>query len=146
LPKLLDHMIAHELRQLKTGPRDLRKFGLVVGGVFALLTVWCWWRGKWFYPYLLIPAVPLLSLGLVWPKSLKWVYLAWMSLALVLGLIVSTILLTIFFYVVVTPIGLLARVAGKDFLSLRLAPQSKSYWLARDNVTPKQRDEYERQF
>jgi hypothetical protein len=139
-------MIQEELKQLKTEPRDLRKFGLLVGGVFGLLAAWCWWRGKPAFPYLLAPAIPLMILGAVWPRSLKQVYLAWMTLALVLGLVVSTILLTIFFYVVVTPIGLLARAVGQDFLSLRLQPQARSYWIKRDHATPKHRNEYERQF
>jgi Saxitoxin biosynthesis operon protein SxtJ len=139
-------MILEDLNKLKTGRRDLRKFGLVVGGVFALLTIWCWWRGKPVYPYLLVPAAPLLILGLVWPNSLKWVYLGWMSVALLMGLVVSTILLTLFFYLVVTPVGLLARAAGKDFLSRRLAPEAKSYWIPRAASPRKQRAQYERQF
>ena len=139
-------MIREELKELKTGPRELRKFGLVVGGVFALLAAYFYWRTKPYAPYFLIPACPLLVLGAVWPRSLKWVYLAWMILALVLGLVVSTILLTLFFYLVVTPIGLFARIVGKDFLSLRLRPDAESYWIRRTNVTPKARHEYEQQF
>jgi hypothetical protein len=139
-------MIRDELRQLKTGPRDLRKFGLLVGGVFGFLTVWCWWRAKPWYGYLAIPAVPLIVLGLFVPKSLKWIYLAWMSLALFLGLIVSTVLLTIFFYIVVTPIGLVARAFGNDFLSRRFEPERSSYWIERSHPSPKQRREYEQQF
>jgi hypothetical protein len=139
-------MIAEEIKQLKTGTRDLRKFGLLVGGVFALLAAWCWWRGKPAFPYLVAPAVPLLLLGAVWPRSLKWVYLAWMGLALVLGLIVSTVLLTVFYYLVVTPIGLLARAVGQDFLSRRLQPDAPTYWIARPRSGPKPRQEYEQQF
>jgi hypothetical protein len=139
-------MISDELKQLKTGPRDLRKFGLLVGGVFALLAVWCWWRGKPFSAYLLIPALPLITLGAVWPAGLRWIYIGWMSVALLLGLVVSTVLLTIFFYIVVTPVGLFARAIGKDFLSRRFEPESKSYWIRRNNSAPKQRQEYEQQF
>ena len=139
-------MISQDLKQLKTGPRDLRKFGLLVGGVFALLTVWCWWRGKPFFAYLLIPAVLLLGLGLIWPAGLRWVYVAWMSLGFVLGLVVSTVLLTVFFYAVVTPIGLFARMIGKDFLSRQLEPEAKSYWIQRKPSTRGQRHRYEQQF
>jgi hypothetical protein len=139
-------MIRDEIKQLKTTARDLRKFGLLVGGVFGLLAAWWWWRGKPAYAYLLIPAVPLLVLGLARPRGLRWVYLGWMSLALVLGLIVSTILLTVFYYLVVTPVGLLARLVGKDFLSRRLQPQAASYWIPRKPGKPKQRQEYEQQF
>ena len=137
-------MIADEIRQLKTGPRGLRKFGLLVGGVFALLAAWCWWRSKPAFPYLLAPAVPLLILGWAWPRSLKWAYIGWMSLALALGLVVSTVLLTVFYYGVVTPVGLLARALGKDFLSRRIQRDAPSYWIPRSRA--KQRHEYEQQF
>lgn len=139
-------MLRNEIQALKTDPRELRKFGLLVGGVFALLAGWCWWKQKAIYPYFLIPAVPLLVLGLVWPAILRRVYIAWMTFALVLGLIVSTILLTVFYYLVVTPTGLLARAVGKDFLCLRLDGTAKSYWGQRPASQPKRRHEYEQQF
>ena len=139
-------MLRDEIKALKTDTRDLRKFGLLVGGVFGLLAAWWWWRGKPAYPYLLIPAVPLLVLGAVWPRALRVAYLGWMTLALVLGFIVSNILLTIFYFIVVTPIGLLARAVGKDFLSLRLQPEATTYWIPRTETKPKTRQEYEQQF
>jgi hypothetical protein len=139
-------MIREELKQLKTEPRDLRKFGLVVGGVFALLALWFWWRGKLFYPYLAAPAVALMFLGLVWPRALKHVYIGWMAMAFVLGTVVSTVLLTVFYFVVVTPVGLIARAVGQDFLSLRIQREARSYWLPRAGTGPKQRQEYERQY
>jgi hypothetical protein len=139
-------MIRDELEKLKTGPGDLRKFGLVVGGVFGLLACWFWLRHKPFYPYLFVPAVPLLGLGLVWPRSLKWAYLGWMALALIAGHVVSTLLLVLFFFLVVTPIGLLARCLGQDFLSRKWDRQATSYWLPRNRSRPKTRTDYERQF
>ena len=139
-------MIRAEIQELDTSPRNLRKFGLVVGGVFGLLAIWFWWRGKAFYPYVLIPGVSLVVFGLIWPKVLKQVYVIWMSLALVLGLIVSTALLTILFYLVVTPVGLVARLSGKDFLSQKLDPNANSYWIARDRSIPRRRNDYEQQF
>jgi hypothetical protein len=139
-------MIRAEIQELDTSPRNLRKFGLVVGGVFGLLAVWFWWQGKAFYPYVLIPGVSLVVFGLIWPKVLKQVYVIWMSLALVLGLIVSTALLTILFYLVVMPVGLVARLSGKDFLSRKLDPNANSYWIARDRSIPRRMKDYEQQF
>src|SRR2546423_13132768 len=125
-------MIREEIKQLKTEPRDLRKFGLMVGGVFSLLGLWFLYRHKAHYPYFLCPGILLVGLGLIVPKSLKHVYIAWMALAFALGLVVSTALLTVFFYLVVTPIGLAARCLGKDFLARKWNPKAESYWLPRD--------------
>ncbi len=138
-------MISEDLKKLSTEPRDLRKFGLTVGGVFALLALWFWFRGKPAFVWFLVPSVPLLLLGLIAPKSLRTVYLAWMAAALFLGVIVSTVLLTLFFYLIVTPMGWAARLSGNDFLSQRLDPKTPSYWLPRDGAAKKKVD-YERQF
>jgi hypothetical protein len=56
-------MIRAEIKQLKTGPRELRKFGFTVGAVFMLLGVWFWWRGKSRFPYFLAPGILLIVLG-----------------------------------------------------------------------------------
>ncbi|MHB8522748.1 MAG: SxtJ family membrane protein [Limisphaerales bacterium] len=139
-------MIREELNQLKSGPKELRKFGLTVGAVFLLLAGWLCWRHRPAGPYLLIPGAPLVVLGLAYPRCLRWVYLAWMTAAFVMGALVSTVLLTVFFYLIFTPVGWLARSLGRDFLHRKWEPQAKSYWLARDPSTPKQRSDLERQF
>jgi saxitoxin biosynthesis operon SxtJ-like protein len=138
-------MIASEIKQLKTGSRELRKFGLLVGGVFTALGVVSWLRHKPAAPWLLTPGVLLMVFGLLAPRTLKYIYLAWMSLAIVLGFVVSNILLTVFFFVVITPIGFIARCSGKDFLGLKLDSKAASYWLPREKKLRKP-EEYERQF
>ena len=138
-------MILKDFKELKTGTRELRNFGLLVGGVFALLGLLFLARGKANYPWLLTPGLALVTLGAIAPRSLKYIYLVWMGLALVLGFVVSHVILTIFFFLVITPIGLIARLAGKDFLRLKLDRQAKSYWIPRDR-NRKAPEEYERQF
>ena len=139
-------MIRKELEQLSTGTRDLRKFGLLVGGVFALIGGWLLFRHKGAWPYLLAPGGLLMMLGLLAPRSLKHPYRLWMGMAFFLGSIVSTAILTLFYFLIVTPIGLLARMFGKDFLSLKLDPACASYWVLRDRSLPRSSADYERQF
>lgn len=139
-------MISQELKRLKTTPRDLRQFGLVVGGALAALALWFWLRHKPYAWYLLVPAVPLIGLGLMFPTCLRRVYVGWMALAMVLGHVMSTLLLVVFFYLVVTPIGLLARSLGKDFLNRKWDAQTGSYWLPRNPAKPHPKSDYERQF
>ena len=139
-------MLREEIKQLKTGQRELRKFGFLVGAVFTLLGVWFRWRGKGRYPYFLAPGAVLVVLGTVAPRALRLIYVGWMSLAFLLGFVVSNILLTLFFYLVVTPIGLVARLAGKDFLNRKLDAQTESYWIMRDRSVPEQKKNYEQQF
>lgn len=138
-------MILDEIRQLKTGARELRNFGLLVGGVFAALGAVLCLRHRPSGPYFLAAGVLLIGFGLLAPRALKYIYIGWMFLAIVLGLIVSNVLLIVFFFVVITPIGLVARAVGKDFLSLKLKRAAPSYWIPRERKsrTPA---EYERQF
>lgn len=138
-------MIREELRQLKTAPRDLRRFGLLVGGVFVVLSLVLWLRHKPAFPWLFAPGLALVLLGTLFPRTLKYAYLGWMALAFALGTVVSTLLLTVFYFLVVTPIGLLSRLAGKDFLRLKLDHQASSYWMPRPR-TPRKPHDYERQF
>lgn len=137
--------IREDIKQLKTSERDLRKFGLMVGGVFAALGLLFLWRHKTLWPYFLWPGAVLALFGAIVPRALKWVYITWMSIAFVLGFVMAHVILTLLFLLVITPMGLIARLAGKDFLSLKLDRAAKSYWLARP-AKPKTTTDYERQF
>ena len=139
-------MILEEIKQLKTGESELRKFGLLVGGVLLALGILFLARGKRHFPWFLWPGVALLLLGLLAPRSLKQIYLAWMSIAIVLGFAISTLILTLFFFLVITPIGLVARLCGRDFLSLKLQRNAKTYWLPRKGDSALSKTDYERQF
>jgi hypothetical protein len=131
---------------LKATSRDFRKFGLMVGGVLCLLGLWFCLRHKPFYGYVLVSGVALLILGVILPRSLRWIYVSWTTLATLLGAVVSSIILTLLFYVVVTPVGLFARAVGKDFLSQKLDRKAPSYWILRDVSKPKEKYEHEQQF
>jgi hypothetical protein len=139
-------MVHEDIQQLATGPRELRKFGLMVGGVLLLLGGFSLWRHGAAWPWLVAPGTLLVFLGFLAPVALKQIYVGWMVLAFTLGLGVSTVLLTLFFFLVVTPIARVARLCGKDFLSLRLDPHAKSYWLTRDRASAGQPADYEQQF
>jgi hypothetical protein len=137
--------IREDIKQLKTADRDLRKFGLMVGGVFAGLGLLFLWRHKGFYPLFLWPGVALAGFGLLWPRALKWVYIAWMSVAFVLGFVMAHVILTVLFYLMIAPMGLIARMFGKDFLRLKLDQNVATYWIPRERKA-KSPAEYERQF
>jgi len=132
--------------QLKTGRRELRRFGLMVGCVLALIAVWLAWRGKAAYPLFLGSGGLLITFGAFFPNRLRAVYLGWMSVAFILGLVVSTALLTVFFYFIVTPVGLVARLFGNDFLTRQFEPQARSYWIVRKRTGRKPKESYEQQF
>jgi hypothetical protein len=95
--------------------KQLRSFGLTVGAVFALIALWpVLIRGDGPRVWAAVPAVLLIVPALVWPSSLSRVYKGWMALAEVLGWINTRIILGAVFYLIVTPIGAVRRLLGKD--------------------------------
>ena len=139
-------MLLDDIKQLKTGSRDLRKFGWLVGAVFTALGLVFFARHKAHYPWFLWPGVTLLILGTFLPRSLKPVYIAWMSLAILMGFVVSNVVLTLFFFFVIAPTGLVARLLGKDFLRLKIERQARSYWLPCSKKSNRPPSDYEKQF
>jgi len=137
--------IREDIKSLKTGDRDLRKFGLLVGSVFAALGLLLLWRHKPHSPYFLWPGMTIFVVGAILPRALKWIYIAWMSTAFVLGFVMAHVILTLFFFLVITPLGLLARWFGQDFLCLKLDRGATSYWLPRKTKSETAKN-YERQF
>jgi len=134
-----------DLKKLKTGASDLRKFGLTVGGAFIFLGVLLLLRHRSSYLPLCGAGALLAAFGLICPRALKYVYIAWMALAFVLGFVMSNVILTLFFFLFVTPIGLLARLFQKDFLARKWDKQAASYWIQYGGKV-KTANTYERQF
>ena len=137
--------IRADLKKLKTGAGDLRKFGLTVGGAFILLGMLLLLRHRSSYVFFYATGALLAAFGAIWPRALKHVYIAWMGLAFTLGFVMSNVILTLFFFLFVTPIGLLARLFQKDFLARTWDKQVASYWIqcGREMKTA---NTYERQF
>ena len=137
--------IREDIKQLKTSDRDLRKFGLMVGGVFVAIGLLFLWRHPHRTSYFAWPGGVLIVAGAIFPRALKWIYIAWMSVAFVLGFVMAHVILTLLFLLVITPIGLVARLCGQDFLSLKLDRAAKSYWIPQESKSKSAAD-YERQF
>jgi hypothetical protein len=112
--------------------KQLRSFGLTVGSIFALISVWpVVWRGQPPRLWSLILGGVLLLLALVWPHSLAQVYRLWMTVGEMLGWINTRILLGLLFYGMFTPLGLLMRLRGKDPMRRTLAPEADTYRVVR---------------
>ena len=126
--------------------RAEREFGLIVGGVFVLLSCWWLYRGKFLHAaQLTLPLGTLLVLlGLLFPKALVFPNKAWMMLAQGLSFVSTRIILGLVFFLIITPIGVVKRLSGWDPLNRR-AGQSPSYWKP---YSERQRDprHYEKMF
>ena len=111
--------------------KQLRSFGLIVGGLFTLISMWpAVLRGQPRLWGLLLGGV-LVALALVLPASLARIYRLWMTVGEVLGWINTRIILGVLFYALFTPMGLLMRLRGKDPMRRTLAPEVETYRVVR---------------
>ncbi len=101
---------------------ELRKFGIITGAIFAvlfgLLLPWLLERGIPYWPWII--AGTLIPWALLHPKSLDPVYRLWMKIGHVLGWINTRIILSVLFYTMFLPAGLIVRLMGKDLLKRKL--------------------------
>ncbi len=125
--------------------RELRKFGVTVGGVFVLLGLVSWYRGHVLPPRVLWTLGALLLVpGLVAPTILGPVEKAWMQMAAVLGHVNTRIILGVLYFVVFAPFGLVLRLF-RDPLDRSLDDDRPSNWIRR-TPEPVDRARYQQQF
>ncbi len=100
-------------RLLAATPEQSRDTGLALT-LLCLIIVYVW------QAYRLVPlAMVLLVVTMVWPRAFQPLAGLWFGLAHLLGTIMSSVILTVLFFGLVTPIGLIRRVFGADALQLK---------------------------
>jgi hypothetical protein len=114
---------------------ELRKFGLIMAGGFAVLALIGVLRT---HPGIASRAlgglsVVLLILALAAPGFLAPFHWAWMRLGEILGWINTRLLLCLVYFMIVTPLRVARRMFNKDPLRWRLKKDIESYWIKRQN-------------
>lgn len=138
-------MLIEEIKNIPSTKRDLKKFGITIGSVLIVISGLLFFYSAHSYLYFLIVGLTLVALGLLLPIILKPIHKIWMTISLILGWVSTRIILSILFYVVLTSIGLVAKLFEKDFLSLKLNKSQHTYWNYREQK-PYNKTDSERQF
>ena len=112
-----------------------RSFGIVFFIVFVLIAIYPLINQGEVRIWSLIISFLFLFLGILNSKILTPLNKLWFRFGLFLGKIISPIIMAVIFFLVVTPIGLLMRLFGKDVLNLKLNKKKTSYWI--EKVGPK---------
>lgn len=109
--------------------KQLRSFGLLFAAfvllIFAGFFPWLSEKPVPHWPFWL--AAPVATLALIWPPALKPLFVVWMKFGEVMGRINTFLILGVLFYAMVTPIGWLMRLLGKDPMRRRLDRTAGSY-------------------
>ena len=118
-----------------------RSFGIVFFVVFLLIALYPLINGEELRIWSLIISIIFLILGLLNSKILTPLNKIWFKFGIILGKIVSPLIMGIIFFLVVTPIGLLMRLLGKDVLNLKYN-KSKSYWIEKNGPKSKMKNQF----
>jgi hypothetical protein len=122
-----------------------RKSALLVAAVLFAIAAWNLYRGRTTVVIILgALGAALVVAGLFIPVAARGFHNAWMRFAVVLGAINSRILLTLMYYLVMTPYGLVSRLVGRDPLRRR-GKGGESHWIERKH-TRQGREQFERLF
>jgi len=140
--------IREEIRaaQIEPSSREMNILALLflgigcVAGAYVLL-----WKGS-TNGYIWIAVGAALGACRIVPPLFRLIYRFWVGFSIVLGYFVSRILLTIIFFIVLLPTGIIMRVLGKDPMERRRDPDATTYWKQKEPEADTSIERYEKQF
>ncbi|UCE24589.1 MAG: hypothetical protein JSU74_00635 [Candidatus Zixiibacteriota bacterium] len=137
--------IIDQMKRIESGKKELRSFGIVMAVALAIIGGILLWNESRYYVHIFGIGAAFLVLGLAVPILLWPIHKVWMSLAIVLGWVMTRLILAVLFYLVFTPIGLVARIFGKKFINTAVDREADSYWIVKEKLSIDKAD-YEKQF
>ncbi len=116
-------------RKIRSERRQASVFGLVLAGILLVLAALSWYRGhpvraKVLAPLALLPGLLPFVASRAWLAAFR----VWMRFAEALSWVSTRLILAVFFYLFLTPYGLLSRLFRKDPLDTAWKDGKPTYW------------------
>jgi Saxitoxin biosynthesis operon protein SxtJ len=125
------------VRDGETGKRQLRSFGLIVGGGFAVVALApLVLRRENPRLWVLVLALLLSATAFIFPSALGPFHRVWMTIGEGLGWLNNRILLTLLYYLIIVPIGVILRAIGSDPMRRKLDRGAQTYRIPRTKRPP----------
>ena len=118
-----------------------RSFGIVFSIVFLLISIYPLINNESIRIWSLVVSLIFLVLGILNSNLLLPLNRLWFKFGIFLGKIISPIIMGIIFFLVVTPIGLIMRLIGKDILNLKYSDY-RSYWIEKTGPKSKMKNQF----
>ena len=118
-----------------------RSFGIVFFIVFLIIAIYPIFKSEDIRLWSLVISIIFLILGLINSNFLAPLNKLWFKFGIFLGKIISPIIMGIIFFLVVTPIGFIMRLSGKDLLNLKYN-KNKSYWIEKTGPKSKMKNQF----
>ena len=118
-----------------------KSFGIVFFTVFLIIAIWPLLNGYEIRYWSLIISIVFLFLGILNSKILTPLNKIWFKIGILLGNVISPIVMSIIFFLVVTPTSLIMKLFGKDILGIK-KNRSKSYWIEKSGPKSKMKNQF----
>ena len=119
-----------------------RNFGLVFFVFFLIIGLWPLLGTNEIRYWSIFFSIIFFLLGITNSKLLNPLNKIWFNFGILLGKMISPLIMGIIFFLVVTPIGVIMRVFGKDILSLKYNKKNKSYWIEKNGPKSKMKNQF----
>ena len=110
-----------------------KSFGILFFLVFLLIAIWPVINSEPIRIWSIIISILFLILGITNSKILTPLKRGWIKLGEILGKVVAPIIMGFIYFIIITPIGILMRLFGKDLLNIKFN-KNKSYWIKRERI------------
>ena len=130
------------MNEIKIGSN--KSFGIVFSIFFALIAVYVFYKFENISILLIFLSILFLVLGLIKSILLTPFNILWFKFGIFLSKLISPIIMALIFFVVVTPLALLAKIVKKDFLELDKKKNKKrlSYWIEKEKYNNSMKDQF----
>ena len=118
-----------------------KSFGIVFFTVFLIIAIWPLLNGYEIRYWSLIISVVFLILGILNSKILTPLNKIWFKIGILLGNVISPIIMSIIFFLVVTPTSFIMKILGKDLLNLKKNTKN-SYWIKKQNQNSRMKNQF----
>ncbi len=108
---------------------EWRKFAVGLGIILAVIATLLLIKARPAYPWFYGAAALVVLMGLLLPLLIKPLFILFSYLGFGLGWIMTRVILTALFFLIITPIGFISRLFGKRFLDLRFDRRPETYWI-----------------
>ena len=126
-------------QKIKIG--STKSFGIVFSIVFLVIAFWPMLNGNEINYWLLTISIVFLILGLINSKILTPLNKIWFKFGILLGNVIAPIVMSIIFFLIVTPTSIIMKILGKDLLNLK-KNNNNSYWIEKNNQKSKMKNQY----
>jgi len=119
-----------------------RGFGLVFAAVFAIVAFWPLVSGLPVRYWALAVAAVFMGTALAAPRILAPFNRLWFKLGLLLGAVVAPIMMSLLYFLAVTPTAIIMRALGKDPLRTKIDRSAESYWMDREEPVGSMKNQF----